>query len=57
MGQGSRTYNPHTDKVPPGNGDGAADSSMALGSIKEDFPEEVTSWALKSQQGFDRWES
>ena len=55
MGQGSRTFNKYSDKVPPGNRDEAADSSMALGSIKEDLPEEVTSWALKSQQGFDRW--
>lgn len=30
---------------------------MALGSIQEDFPEEVTSWALQGWQGFDRWKS
>ena len=30
---------------------------MVLGSIQEDFSEEVTSWALQSWQGFDRWKS
>lgn len=30
------------NKVPPGNGDQAIDFGMALGSINEDFPEEVT---------------
>lgn len=33
------------------------DSSMALGSIKEDFPEEVANWALKGQQGSDSGKS
>lgn len=33
------------NKVPPGNGHQATDFGMALGSIKEDFPEEVMSWA------------
>lgn len=27
---------------------------MALGNIKEDFSEEVISWALTGQQGFGR---
>lgn len=30
---------------------------MALGSIKEGFPEEVTRWVLNGQRCFDRWKS
>lgn len=39
------------NEVPPGNEDKATDSLVALGSINEDFPEEVT---VKGKQGFGR---